>query len=140
MNTPSKLKYMDFLPKIKPQRAIRVRAVAHSYTDYIRCLEFIEKCVSDIMLKLPKNSDITISKELLSSEMIEKTLHYGKKETETEYRFSQKEIKQKLIVEINKDPSLTPELIRRTASTYLSKCMEYGLDPDLTIVAHLFGS
>jgi hypothetical protein len=143
MQSTSRQKYMEFLPLKKRTHYIQVRKPISSFFAGKNCVDFVKTCSQDLLVQL----DILSNEKKLDRmyiEIIDKSLHYGKKLDLNEFgerdyiEFSALHMFQKLRIEIEQNPEIEKELMSRITSVYLSKCMELGLDPKPMIISRLF--
>jgi hypothetical protein len=154
MQFTSNPKYMEFLPKKKRIGILKVtqRPIVNLDTSVV--FDFIELCVNDIISQLSGKNTGTKDLEIISNPqfldhmyftIMDESLHYGKKydlldgvnldsqDWDTEDLFEK--IKQEML----NYPEIKIELLSRISSVYLSKCLEYSLDPNPKIITKLFG-
>jgi hypothetical protein len=153
MNSTSKPKYMEFLPKKKRAGILKVTQRPIVNLDTATVFDFIEVCIGDIIYQLNHkkndkiNQTILLSPEFLEKmyiSVIDRALHYGKKtdpdkiESSNNDTTTSDEMFEKIKQEMLYYPDIKARLLSRISSVYLSKCMEYGLDPNSKILSKLF--
>jgi hypothetical protein len=153
MQVSSKQKYMEFLPKTKKTaKTISVYTKSKYAANPQKVLEFISLCATNIVSQLSAVEGLTEADKMdLSSkffddlciDIIDKSLHYGKKmdisnDLHIQNTQTIEEARKKMIREILVDGRIEVKMIARVSSVYLSKCMEYGVEPDTTIISNLF--
>jgi hypothetical protein len=152
MNTTSKPKYMEFLPKKKRAGILKVIQRPIVNLDIAVVFDFVDSCIRDIIMQLSdKNNKIVDGLDVSSPLFLEQlyisviymALHYGKKndvrDTGDDENIFSEEMFQKMKEEMLVYPEIKNEMLSRISSVYLSKCMEYGLDPNDKIISKLFG-